>query len=328
MVRHLKQWCWVLLLFLAAGCSHSPKEPTKFQKWMENNGKVKVLCTTAMIEDLVAHIGGEYIDPLTLVVGEIDPHSYELVKGDDEKLEFAQILFYNGLGLEHGASLRHRIEMHPQAVAVAEAIAALHPEKILYRNGQVDPHVWMDVSLWAYAIDPIVEALSQQAPEHAQVFCKNGLLLKERLFSAHREMFSALQQVPDGKRFLVTSHDAFNYFTRSYLASARELERMQWQKRFAAPEGLAPEGQISSVDIQAIIDHLLHYHIEIVFSESNVSRDALRKIIEGCRLGGLRVQIADDSLYGDAMGASGSDADTYLKMMQHNVSVLCKAWEH
>src|SRR5579871_5638784 len=99
---------WVLyslcLLFLW-GCSNSTA-PSAMDPWVEQNGKLKVLSTTAMIDDVVRQIGRERIDHLPLIMGEIDPHSYELVKGDDEKLSMATLIFFNGLGLEHGASLR------------------------------------------------------------------------------------------------------------------------------------------------------------------------------------------------------------------------------
>src|SRR6185437_14825555 len=90
------------LLLLTAGC-HSKKARSNLsalQLWMSSNGKLKVLCTTAMIAELVQELDKEHIDCLTLIQGESDPHSYQLVKGDDEKLSRADLIFYNGLGLE------------------------------------------------------------------------------------------------------------------------------------------------------------------------------------------------------------------------------------
>ena len=65
---------------------------------MEPNGKLKVLSTTAMLHDLVKQIGGDEIDSTVLICGDLDPHTYQLVKGDGEKLSFADLVFYNGLG--------------------------------------------------------------------------------------------------------------------------------------------------------------------------------------------------------------------------------------
>ncbi len=285
---------------------------------MEDTGRVKVLSTTAMIDDLVGQIGQERVDHIALIQGELDPHSYELVKGDDEKFNFAQLVFYNGLGLEHGASLRYCLEHHAHAAALGNEIQKKMPDAILRVQGEIDPHIWMDISLWREAIDPIVEALSQQDPQGAPFYREKGEALKKKMCTKHEEIKKQFASVPSQKRYLVTSHDAFNYFTRAYLADPQESS---WQKRCAAPEGLAPEGQLSVADIQKTIDHLCQYKIYVVFPESNVSKDALKKIASACVQKELIVRISRDALYGDAMG--GTD---YLGMQEHNSRVLLKAW--
>jgi manganese/zinc/iron transport system substrate-binding protein len=290
---------------------------------MQDNGKLKVLSTTAIVDDLVSMVGQDRIDHLPLIIGEIDPHSYELVKGDDEKFLIADIVFANGLGLEHGASLRYRLESHENVVALGDEIYKQCPECILKADLQYDPHCWMDVSLWARAVDPIVAALSAADPEGAEVYQRNGQAVYLAMLQADQEIAEHLKAIPSSKRYLVSSHDAFNYFTKRYLAEPSEEG---WQNRFAAPEGLAPEGQLSVSDIQKVIDHLGLYQIGVVFPESNVSRHSLKKIISACQSKGLQVRIADDILYGDAMGSPGSDADTYLKMIWHNVHALEKEW--
>jgi manganese/zinc/iron transport system substrate-binding protein len=143
----------------------------------------------------------------------------------------------------------------------------------------------------------------------------------------HLKLFNELQAISPDKRFLVTSHDAFNYFVRAYLATPEEILDGGWRKRMDAPEGLTPEGQISASDIQAVIDHLIEYHIQIVFPESNVSRDSLKKIVHACAQKGLSVKISSNVLYGDAMGPPASGADTYLNMVRHDATVLREAWE-
>jgi manganese/zinc/iron transport system substrate-binding protein len=319
----MRKFVFSIAVLLLQSCG-SGKDISSLEQWMQNNGKIKVLSTTAMIDDLVARIGGDKIDHLCLIVGEIDPHSYELVKGDDEKFERADLLFHNGLCLEHGASLHHRIEKHSSAVAVGDKIQKLHPGKILWRKSQVDPHIWMDVELWSEAI-PIIEVeLSKRLPNEAEYFHKRAEVLKEECLLVHRTIKERLRKIPEEKRYLVTSHDAFDYFTRAYL---REEGEMTWQHRFTAPEGLAPEGQISPADIQAVIDHLLQHQIHALFPESNVSRDALKKIAEACASKGFHVKIIKTPLHGDAMGPKGSTADGYLPMMLHNADVLVSAWE-
>lgn len=325
MLRIIKSFigCFIILMCLS-GCASEQhqKRQARFEKWIESNGNVKVLSTTAMINDLVQQIGGEHVDAIILIEGELDPHSYQLVKGDDEKLSYAQLIFYNGLGLEHGPSLHHYLMKNPKAYSLGDQIDLHHPGAVIDSGGQKDPHIWMDISLWSKAVPFIVQALSSQDPGHADDYEANGRSLQKELDKAHLQVREIMQQVSSEKRFLVTSHDAFNYFTRAYLAEEEEHQTGEWKKRFAAPEGLAPESQLSAGDIKAIIDHLHRYQIRLLFPESNVSRDSIRKIVQAGREQGLDVNIACCPLYGDAMGPSGSEGDTYMKMLIYNAHTL------
>ena len=201
----------VIVLWLCCiigGCSSSSEIDT----WMQSNGKIKVLSTTAMIDDIVGHIGGDRIDHIALINGEIDPHSYELVKGDDEKLLLAQLIIYNGLGLEHGASLRYKLNTHARALGVGSVVQERFPELIVHAGKEIDPHIWMDISIWSRIIDPIVEQLAEIDPDGRELYMKNAEVLAQRMAEEHRAIQQGFQQIPQEKRYLVTSHDAFNYF--------------------------------------------------------------------------------------------------------------------
>jgi len=269
-------------------------------------------------------VGGDHVDTLTLITGQLDPHSYQLVKGDDEKLAMADIIVYNGLGLEHGPSLLYHLHAYPTAIAVGDAIQASDPELIIYVDGQIDPHIWMDISLWSRIVPVVVEKLVQVDSVHEADYRNQGRQVMEKMHHVHREVRDRLQQVPKDKRFIVTSHDAFNYFTRAYLADKIENVQGTWRKRFAAPEGLAPDSQLSVADLQAIINHMEKYKVSVLFPESNVSRDSIRKIVDAGIKKGMDLRVACCVLYGDAMGAKGSDGDTYVKMIQYNADMIAK----
>lgn len=307
----------VLILFSCVSESHQ-KRANEVNNWRAPTGKVKVLSTIAMIDDLVKGVGGEYVDHLVLIKGDLDPHSYQLVKGDDEKLAFADLIFFNGLGLEHGPSLQHYLKDNAKAIGLGNRLLEQQPNLILYDHGQIDPHIWMDASLWEKLIPFVVESLSKIDPLHAAEYQMNGKQLQDQVELVHRQVKEIMHHIPEAKRYLVTSHDAFNYFARAYLSTDDEGVNGGWQKRFAAPEGLAPESQLSVSDIQAIIAHLEKYQIQVLFPESNLSRDSIRKIIDAGKSKGLILRIAEPSLYADAMGPPGSDGDTYLKMILHN----------
>lgn len=325
----MKKWCLKIfgtlligsiLLGVFAGCSGKTGRAKRFGEWMEPNGKVKVLSTIAQIGDLVEEIGGDRIDGWVLIHGDLDPHSYELVKGDDEKFSRADLVIYNGLGLEHGASISSNLENHPKSLSIGEEIQKASPQKILHKKRSVDPHIWMDISLWKEAVDPIADRLSQIDPAGQEIYYQRADQLKNKMDEAHRELFATLHRIPPEKRYLVTSHDAFHYFTKSYLADPSDGDT--WMERFAAPEGLAPDGQLNPNDIAEIISFLKKKKITVLFPESNVSRDSIKKIVSAGREMGLEISICSEVLYGDAMGKGG-----YLDMMKHNGEVISRYLE-
>lgn len=310
-----------LLAIIFVGCAGGDSTHKSTREWMQPNHQLKVLSTIAMIDDLVRQIGGEYVDPAILIKGELDPHSYQIVKGDDEKLAFADLIFFSGLGLEHGPSLQGYLLNHEKAIGLGDRLIGEEPPLLLYFRGQSDPHIWMDIALWARVVPYIAETLAKKDPAHAEVYHLNANNLLQTMMKVHQQVKEEMQRIPQSKRYLVTSHDAFNYFTRAYLAEPGEDVKV-WGERFAAPEGLAPESQISTTDIQNIIAHLSRYKIHVIFPESNVNRDSIKKIVQAGQQKGLNVRINEIPLYADAMGKPGSDGDTYLKMIQHNAKVI------
>lgn len=310
--RVKKHFClFTAILFLIVSC----KGPdSHLKQWMEESSKVKVLSTTTQIGDLITAIGGDRIDALVLITGDLNPHTYELVKGDGEKAERADLIFYNGLGLEHGASLSSLLQENPKAFSIGEWIASGYTDQILKQGEVIDPHLWMDISLWEKAVDPILERLSAADPDGADLFVQRAELLKREMAEADREIRSCIQAVPPEKRYLVTSHDAFHYFTRSYLAVPGEEN---WTERFAAPEGLAPDGQLNPIDIRQILEFLKRHRISVLFPESNVNRDSIRKIASVGKELGLEVRICSEALYGDSTGNL-----SYLESMRKNAQVI------
>jgi manganese/zinc/iron transport system substrate-binding protein len=301
---------WKLIFCACFLACASPPKKEGISLWMTDSPKIKVLSTIAMIDDLVKGVGGEYVETLTLIQGEIDPHSYTLVKGDDEKLEHADLIFYNGLGLEHGASLSYRLKEASYAIALGER---LPPESLIKIDGETDPHIWMDVRLFSEVVDPIAEALSEIDPSHKEIYYANADTLKKAMLVADQAFEKSLSSVRTERQYLVTTHDAFHYFVRRYFAQDEN-----WMARCKAPEGLAPDGQMSVKDLSKVVDHLISYQVPVVFSESNINSASLQKIVNVCGEKGQLVRLSEASLLGDSMG----DKKGYLEMMEHNVSVI------
>ncbi|MDF2577282.1 MAG: ABC-type transporter, substrate-binding lipoprotein [Chlamydiales bacterium] len=320
----IKNLRWIFFLFILAACSANDFSKIQRHSWEDDPTKLKVLCTIEMISDIVRQIGGEHVDVLTLVKGDLNPHTYEFVKGDSEKFAEAELLFCNGLGLEHHPSVAQQLSTHPYAIALGNLILSATPDKILYVDGQPDPHIWMDIALWKEIIPHIVKALSEKDNMNQGFYKERGANLLKEFELEHQKVYALLQEIPEEKRYLVSSHDAFNYFTRSYLSTEEEFKTNLWKKRCISPEGLAPDSQISPLDIQNIIDHLVKYSIKVLFTESNVSKDSIRKILDAGNQKGLNIVIATEPLYADAIGPEGSSGDSYLKMLHHNATTIAQ----
>ena len=224
--------------------------------------------------------------------------------------------------MEHGLSLRKLLEKEPKALSLGEKILEKEPGLILKMDGQYDPHIWMDISIWARVVDPIVEALCKQDPAHEKAYRMRGKVLVEKLLNQDALAFERLQKIDSKKRYLITTHNAFNYFTKRYLADEFERGGEEWKNRVTAPEGLAPEAEISLSDLKLIVDYVEKYQVSVLFPESNLNKDALSKIVSAsCELG-YPLRLSKEPIYGDAMGAS-----SYVKMMDHNIEIIAQELE-
>lgn len=310
-------------LTLLSGCGQKD-DSTDRSCLNKTDSRQRILATTAQIADLVHSIVQDKMLVDTLITGELDPHSYELVKGDDEKVYCADLIFFNGLNLEHGPSLKRFLSTSPKAIGLGDLIAQDDPTLLIYDDGQVDPHIWMDISLWQKAVPFIKNALIALDAQNQLFYEEQAAKLDNRMQEAHLAIYQNMQTIHADKRYLITSHDAFNYFARAYLREPSEVEFNEWKQRFMAPEGLAPEGQISVKDIQNIICHMKVHHIGVLFAESNVSQDSIKKIMDAAAKEGLKLQIASESLYGDAMGPISKPTGTYLGMMAWNAETIAK----
>ena len=319
----MRKWIYFLLLLVVFLGFYSCSTPTSPLDKRPKD-KIHVLSTTSIIDNIVAKIGKDRIFREVLIAQDLDPHSYELVKGDDEKFFNACIIFANGLGLEHGASLRYQLEHHHNVLFLGEEIRSLAPNSILDVDGQVDPHIWMDVGLWKKAVMPIANALSKMDPEGEKLYLQNALELEEQMEVLDREIKTIVQAVSPEKRYIVSTHDAFQYFAKTYLSIDEEKETLGWKNRFASPEGIAPEGQLSAIDIRTIVEYLQRHQVRVLFPESNVNQDSLIKIKSVCEEMGMLVRISPSFLYSDSLGGIKSPASDYFSMMRYNAEVLCR----
>lgn len=298
----------ILSLFLC-GCSSIGKRADKARAWFAKDERIRVVASTSMVADLVQSVGKERVVVWTLIGPGHDPHSYELVKGDSDFLERADLIVFNGLGLEHGASMQG---IGQRAFAVGDHL--LGSGRLIYdEGGALDPHIWMDVSLWSEGLEPLAERLGRLQPGSLEFFRANAQVAKGELLKLHQEMRCTLMGIDEKRRYLVTAHDAFRYFTRAYLGTP-------WEGRLAAAEGLSPHGQVSLADLQEVAGFIREHRVKTIFPESYLSRAFLKKLLHGL---GAGATVSEAGLCADTM-LEEADFD-YAKSMQHNARVIYEA---
>lgn len=274
---------------------------------------IPIVCTTGMVGDLVAQVGGEQVQVTSLMGEGVDPHLYKPSPGDVSRLSSAGLIFYNGLHLEGKmADLFVRMSRKRPTHAVAEAI----PETALLElaDGHYDPHVWFDVALWSQTVDRVRDVMVQFDPAHASEYARRAADYKRSLGELDAECRSALAAIPKERRVLVTAHDAFHYFGRAYDVEVK------------AVQGISTEAEAGVREINELVDLIVGRGIKAVFIESTVSERNIQALVEGCGARGHVVRIGGE-LFSDAMGQAGTPAGTYIGMVRHNVRTIVKALE-
>jgi len=296
----------MLMVLIMAACGNSDAQSNE-------SDVIQVTTTIAQIEDIVKNVGKDYVQTESLMGPGIDPHLYKASQGDIKKLQDADIIFYNGLHLEGkmGEVLEKMSEDRP-TVAVTKDI----PEKKLIADPENpnthDPHVWFDIELWKYAVDTVENELSALDPEHKEEYKQNAEEYKNQLDQLYEESMKKIEEIDVNSRVLVTAHDAFAYFGRSF---GFEVEGLQ---------GLSTDSEYGLKDVQNLIDLLVERNIKAVFIESSISEKSINAVVEGSKERGHDVQIGGE-LFSDAMGEEGTEEGTYIGMFKHNIETIVSA---
>lgn len=277
------------------------------------SGKLNVVCTVGMISDVVQTIAGDKALVLGLMGPGVDPHLYKVSHGDVEKLAAAEAIFYNGLHLEGKmADVLVQMARERAVIPVTKGI----PDSLLREppefDGHYDPHVWMEPMLWAYCIGTISDELTKLRPQYAGEFKQRADSLKALCLQLTQDAEEKFAQIPKERRVLITAHDAFGYFGRAFEVEVHGLQ------------GISTATEYGVADVTNLVDLISARGVKAVFVESSVPTKPLEAVIAGCKARGHDVKIGG-TLYSDAMGGPGSDADSYLGMIRHNINTIYEA---
>lgn len=280
----------------------------------EERPRLKVVTTVAMVGDVVRQVAGPHAEVVGLIGEGVDPHLYKATRNDVAQLQSADLVFYSGLLLEGRMSdtLVRLARGGRKVYAVTEKI----DEKLLLDapggGGHHDPHVWMDAALWSQTADVVAEALAEADPRHAAEYRENAAKYRAELARLHEYIKRVVASIPERQRVLITAHDAFGYFGRSYGIEVRGIQ------------GISTESEAGLDDINRLVDFIVTREIQAVFVESTVADKNVRALIEGARARGRSVKVGG-TLYSDAMGSAGTYEGTYIGMLDHNATQIARA---
>ncbi|HMO19168.1 MAG TPA: zinc ABC transporter substrate-binding protein [Oligoflexia bacterium] len=298
----------LILFFTIFGCDNGTKNDSKKEKLI---GGIRIVATVGMVSDIIRQVGREKADVDQLIRHGVDPHLYRPTRDDIAKIMKADLVFCNGLLLEGkmneiltSSSIGHKTYSFSDFY---EKDNLLGSEE--YGSSHFDPHLWMDVSIWAEMPEKVAEVLSLYLPEESDYFKSNALILRDKLEDLHNFGLSRLNQIPKSKRVLISSHDAFQYFGKAYNIEVHGVQ------------GLSTESEAGLVRVNELVSLIVSRGIPSVFVETSVSPKTIKALVEGARARGHTISIGG-SLYTDAMGAEGSPQGTYEGMMRHNFEII------
>ena len=275
-----------------------------------------VVCTIGQIGDLMTNVGGDHLNVKTLMGPGVDPHLYRGTLIDTQKLNSAGAVFYNGLHLEGRLSdALENLAGRKPVFAVTEDIVADSPELLRKPpefEGNYDPHVWFDVSLWAKCVETATQRLVELDPAHADDYRANSAAYIDKLDKLHEWCKTEMASIPKEQRVMITAHDAFGYFGRAYDVEVHGLQ------------GISTADEADLASINHLVDLLVERKIKAVFVESSVPPKNIESLIQGCAARGHTV-IEGGELFSDALGPVGTPAANYIGMVEHNVRTIVKA---
>ncbi len=300
----------LLASFLLSACSTSAGE----SQLPIAERTINVVTTTGMIADIVLNLGGERVNVEALMGPGVDPHLYKPTASDVTKLERADIVFYNGLHLE--GRMAEVFEKMEEAGSATYAVADEIDTNLLRTppqfEGQFDPHIWFDVTLWKFAVEKVGKDLSALDPASRDLYEANMQAYLAQLDELDTYIQEQIATVPEGSRVLITAHDAFGYFGEQYGVEVRGLQ------------GTSTAAEAGAADVQELAAFLAERKIKAIFVESSVPPATIEAVQKATQAQGWDVQIGGQ-LFSDAMGQAGTPEGTYIGMVKFNVDTIVKA---
>lgn len=292
----------VIFILAACGTNSSGKD--------NSDGKIQVVTTFTILEDMVNEIGGDQVEVYNLVPIGTDPHEYEPLPEDIKKASDADALFYNGLNLEggkHGWFFKLTDSVEQDENRIFKLTDGVEPMYLTGEKGkeeEINPHAFANPNVGIKMTENARDALIKVDPEHKAEYEKNADAYLDKLKEIDQEYQDKIADIPEEDRVLVTSERAFQYLADQYGLKEGYIWAIDTE------ENGTPE------QIKSLIHFVKENDVPGLFVESNVDTRPMETVSKE-----TGVEIAG-TLYSDEIGKPGEEGDTYLSYLEYNINEI------
>ena len=273
--------------------------------------RIPVVVTFSVIGDMLANVGGDRVDIKTLVKAGGDCELYQPTAADVATVASARALFVNDLNEEFEPWLEPLLKQalfKGAKVVVTRGVRTLtaeeeHPVSGRQLPAAIDQHAWLDPRNGVIYVRNIAEALDRVDPAGAADYRARAAAYTKQIQAVDDWARKEIASVPTGKRRALASHDSLEYIANAYGITLLTVNG--WTNKSE------PSAELAKLARQIQADH-----VKALFLDSITDPRAMQRIAgeTGAVIGG--------TLYGDSLSPTGGEADSYIKMLRHDVSTL------
>lgn len=285
---------------------------------------LNVVTTTTQATDLVTILseGAEGVNITALMGAGVDPHLYQPTEADIAAMNEADVVVYNGLNLEGQFDTVFNA-LGEQGVATFAMGQPVKDAGFIVGGFELsedlvnvdDPHFWFDPRNWEITTMSLAETMATLDADNAEIYMANADTYIEELRLLFAWVDEGLRTVPTEQRYLVTSHDAFQYYGAGF----------GW--RVFGIQGLSTEDEAGVGDIQGTVDFVIDNGIPVLFVESSIPPDTIQAVVEAVEDAGGEVRVGVRELYSDAMGDPATFGGTYVGMIGENTLTVLQSYQ-
>jgi zinc/manganese transport system substrate-binding protein len=299
-VKYLLHIVVLALITVMAGCAGTGAN---------QSADHQIVVTTNILGDVVRNIVGDTAHVRVLMKPNADPHSFAVSAQEAAAITSADLLIYNGLGLEE--SLQRHVDSAAD-IGVPTLPVGEHVDPIRYASGESqgrpDPHFWTDPQRMLAGVDAIVDAVNRLIPgiDTSQVN-ENADKYRNELQQLSNLMAERFAAIPVERRKLVTNHHVLGYLAARY--------------GFTVIGAVVPSGSTlaspSSSDLDSLAGAISEAGVPAIFVDSS-HPDRLARVLAD--EAGVDVNVV--ALYSESLDEPGTPGATYLDMMRTNTEAI------